>query len=348
MDILNIDRPVYYHKSLLTEEEKVAAIVRLLGHSFTHHGELFKPDDSFYEWSTPQSSLQAMAKSLFRWLGVKPLRLQIDFSSNIEEAGLYVQKGSQHVILINEHYTQNPFQCAAVLSHEIMHYLLIGKKKLVLIDTAQNEHLTDLATIYGGLGIVVINGFGDNTGWVNKQWHRILGIAGRNPEYLGIGLVSPRDYAEKVISYTANSYAFADYLLPGAKRFFSDKVQAIDNPRRKSSTIRRSEQSMHSNNILTVGVVSVVLATASLGFYLAHKRPSYLPENLRVKRQEIEVLKNMYDNCIAAVAKKRAVTDQTDIFAEESINAEVNECLSIRNNHDHQVRLYNQHVRDLE
>lgn len=70
--------------------------------------------------------------------------------------GTIEQDGSFSFIEINdEEHTEQDIR--AILSHEIMHRFL-SLKGIRYQDTAENEMLTDIATIYTGLGKLVLNG----------------------------------------------------------------------------------------------------------------------------------------------------------------------------------------------
>ena len=76
-------------------------------------------------------------------------------------AGFYVQNPDhpdhdRHSIAIRETQLRDPLALAATIAHELGHVILLGSGKLSP-DTADHEPLTDLLTVFLGLGIFTAN-----------------------------------------------------------------------------------------------------------------------------------------------------------------------------------------------
>jgi hypothetical protein len=96
-----------------------------------------------------------------------------DWSSNKEPAGFIRYRGPQHSrIEINVTNKHSHFVLGAVLAHELTHHFL-AVKGINLPDELENEKLTDLATVYLGLGKLTLNGYYPLTWTVEREKKQI-------------------------------------------------------------------------------------------------------------------------------------------------------------------------------
>lgn len=74
------------------------------------------------------------------------------------------KRAGQYVVGVEEGQLKNPFSLVATLSHELGHVLLLGSG---LLDATEEDHefMTDLLTVYYGLGI-----FTANSAFQFRQW----------------------------------------------------------------------------------------------------------------------------------------------------------------------------------
>jgi hypothetical protein len=82
-------------------------------------------------------------------------------------AGLYFSKASQETrrkIAINVSQFKNPMSLVATIAHELGHVILLGGGK-ISHDDKDHEYLTDLITVFFGLGI-----FTANSAFQFSQW----------------------------------------------------------------------------------------------------------------------------------------------------------------------------------
>jgi len=127
----------------------------------------FFPSKDFYsEWNKNDSSLMIMAQKILSYLGESIDDITVCFHGNLGDTpGMFTNQYERNFIFVNSKYVNNPYAIGAILSHELMHFYLISKKHIVLEDKEENELLTDLGTIYLGLGILIVNGFSYESNW---------------------------------------------------------------------------------------------------------------------------------------------------------------------------------------
>lgn len=247
-----IDKPKT--SSLLIEANKTGVIEPKFEVLKKHLKEkdVLYPDDNFYaQWDGSDDALRIMASKIFSYLGVLPKELFVAFYSDMDFPGLYVpaKGGESHGILINSKHRDNPFQCGAILAHEIMHYFLIGKKRIHLEDNHENELLTDLATIQAGLGILILNGFYHYSGWHETIIALSFGMIRTHEEQISFGYFKPQDYARHLDQYLKktdlNLGKIYRYVLPHARYFIpsSSKLNLASSARiERPEYIKRAEK----------------------------------------------------------------------------------------------------------
>ena len=145
MQGLGIPVDEYLDKILLLEQKL---------HSKNDH----KIIDSSNFYSTSSYDIQTVAKTIALSLGLSNLTFLITYAKqNTHQAGhIELNNSSEVFIEIDSDYTDNREMILAVLSHELCHkYLQINN---ISLKGKDNEILTDIATIYTGLGKLSLNG----------------------------------------------------------------------------------------------------------------------------------------------------------------------------------------------
>jgi len=117
------------------------------------------PAESFYSnWNNTVKDLSIMASKILKYLKFKSFYvLRVNFSESIESPGEFMINNGKAKITINEKYKNNSSACAAILAHEICHFVL-AIRDTTENNIYENERLTDFATVYFGLGVLVLNG----------------------------------------------------------------------------------------------------------------------------------------------------------------------------------------------
>jgi hypothetical protein len=88
------------------------------------------------------------------------------------EAGHYRRKGRRFILAVRRGQLRDPVALTATLAHEVAHVRLLGERRIA-VDRKDQEQLTDLATVFFGLGVFTANAAfdysQDNRGWRTKQ-----------------------------------------------------------------------------------------------------------------------------------------------------------------------------------
>lgn len=157
----------------------------------------FFPSRDFYgEWSDNDFSLSLMAQKILSYLGEPMGNLIVSFRSDLGNTpGIFHVEGGREFIFVNSKYMGDPYAVGAVLAHEIMHLYLMSRKKIALENKEENELLTDLATIYLGLGVLVINGMSYSSNWFLTIIALFAGILYINEKKLTFGYFDHHQYA---------------------------------------------------------------------------------------------------------------------------------------------------------
>lgn len=79
-------------------------------------------------------------------------------------AGLYWSEGGKQKVAIAESNLENPLALAATLAHELGHVKLLGEG-LISEETEDHEPLTDLLTVWQGLGVITSNAVLQENSW---------------------------------------------------------------------------------------------------------------------------------------------------------------------------------------
>jgi hypothetical protein len=85
-------------------------------------------------------------------------------------AGHYQERDGRCVITISDDQAKRPMALVATVAHELGHVLLLGDRRIAA-DRADHEPLTDLLTVFFGLGIFAANAAFD-------QWAEVRGAYG--------------------------------------------------------------------------------------------------------------------------------------------------------------------------
>lgn len=251
-----------------TREEKLLLLSKYFKEKKFKIGSIFLPNDGFYSWDATGDSLRRMAAEIFNYLGWIPTNFIVDFIDIADEncPGFYVPPwntdGVAEGIYINSKHCNSPFQCAAVLAHEGMHFYLMRVCGVVLDDNQQNELFTDLGTIYAGLGTLIINSFGHQSSW---HWTIILFFLGflyRKSNKLSFGYYGPNEYAEifqKFLDKNEISYSSVyGHVLQNSRYFLPVQMKLRAKTRRvvKEEYVKLSEKKALKTNLTRISIVA--------------------------------------------------------------------------------------------
>ncbi len=134
--------------------EKIFLLESKLGEKYSH--TTFEP---FKFNSADPLRVQDAGKKISEFIGLKGLTFIISYTRQKAGVGGHIEleKNSDVFIEIDDKYKTNSDIVLSILAHEICHkYLYINNVKL--FPEYENEILTDLATVYTGLGKLSLNG----------------------------------------------------------------------------------------------------------------------------------------------------------------------------------------------
>lgn len=128
-------------------------------------------------FSGTDGDVRAVVRSVARYMGVQ-VDVDVQFSEDLDQAenfvrlfpsgtgtfrsagaaGVYTQAGEAgpHVVTIDRSAVSEPARLLAVIAHELGHVRLFGERR-IRADRQDHEPLTDLATVYLGMGIFTAN-----------------------------------------------------------------------------------------------------------------------------------------------------------------------------------------------
>jgi hypothetical protein len=84
-------------------------------------------------------------------------------------AGLYVEEGGAFRIWLEVKNLDDPLALVATMAHELGHVLLLGHGR-ISADVEDHEPLTDLLTVFLGLGVITANSVVRETSWSAGVW----------------------------------------------------------------------------------------------------------------------------------------------------------------------------------
>ncbi|MBA3758022.1 hypothetical protein H0X10_00090 [Candidatus Saccharibacteria bacterium] len=307
--------------TLLTQTDKVVSLDKLFA-KYRHTHDVFLPDETFYKAVTGPEDVEHMAGSIFKWLGIKhrSITFHIDPSQD-QLVTVDVHKTSTRVVVgwVNQ---IDPFICGASVAHAIVHHLLICRAKLDLGNDQENEELADLGTIYLGLGIVVMNGFGSRTS--------VLGSMART-NYVAECLDYFKD--RNVVPSLWQPYVIPSVIAQNTRNHLPDN-QYVPYIR-----TQRTTHQTHKKRLVIIGSMALVMTGLLVAVFAT--KPRYLSAEMQDQKESINLLKDQHKQCQDTVLRKRQTWDQSDIFILRQIEADQTRCTSLKNRYNYEVGQFN-------
>lgn len=135
----------------------------------------FLPDD--YDGS--EEGVQDLMTRVARFMDVDPTRLRLNFyreqrlevdgATSSGSAGLYSEAGDHFDIWLEVDGLYDPPSVVATLAHEIGHVVLLGQRR-ISPEEEDHEQLTDLLTVFMGMGIFPANNVVHASNWSEGQF----------------------------------------------------------------------------------------------------------------------------------------------------------------------------------
>jgi hypothetical protein len=173
------------------------------------------PDPVFFpdKYQGTEEDVVKVAERVCGYMDVNPRQVELEFFSDRDEtaakyrlggeedysgaAGLYYEQGSREArkkIAVNVSQFRNPTKLVATIAHELGHVLLLGGGKLGPEDK-DHEFLTDLITVFLGLGI-----FTANSAFQFSQW--------QDHSHQGWSMSRSGYMSEEMFAYSLAAYAW--------------------------------------------------------------------------------------------------------------------------------------------
>jgi hypothetical protein len=152
------------------------------------HGRIMLPTDEYFPgvYRGSHDDVRAVVDRLALHMGVDSGRLHLEISAAGDDpelsayvpiharshgaAGHYRERDGRCLITISDDQAGRPMALVATVAHELGHVLLLGDRRIA-DDRADHEPLTDLLTVFFGLGIFAANSAFD-------QWGEVRGAYG--------------------------------------------------------------------------------------------------------------------------------------------------------------------------
>jgi hypothetical protein len=306
---------------LLTHSDKTERLEEIFA-AYHRKNDVFLPNDTFYADITGPESLGAMASAIFTYLGVKHRNVEFHIDLDSTEPVAYQRHSGANRIVLGWRAMEDPLLAGSLVAHGIAHHLLISRAKIHLDSNEEIESFTDLATIYAGLGILVMNGLTSKHGC--------------------LGALAPQNYVAECIDYFHEHRVvpsvWQPYVTPEVISLHGDKPL----PKRRYRTVirKRIEQhAKHRKNIMVGGMLTA-LFLGFIGFTIL-SGPQYLSAEMQAQKDTVDLLKLQHRECEETVQRKERTWDTSDIFMQRQIDADKTRCASLRNRYNYEVSQYN-------
>lgn len=221
-----------------------------------HNGELFLPNDDFYNGHDPRLQAQNMAKILGSWLGIKPGYIHLEFGS-----AKYKSDSDKHHVILEQKVLHDEFVLGAKIAYELTRYLVEKRKQISLSQQDQHSALLANASVEFGLGLVILNGIKPK-----KLARRSRTHARKNIDLLNGFL--PGAYAQMITNFTRKHHidqsAYSHLLTPWAADAMYLKVASSP-----THAVRDAKHKLRVASLKSAGVIWLGLLVLGMGIYVA-------------------------------------------------------------------------------
>ncbi len=202
-----------------------------LGMEILHSLKVVLPTDEFFPdpFSGSKSDILKMVERVCNYMDVDPDLVEIRFFTNEDGTNLHPLAGSE------SSQAANPQVLAATVAHELGHVILLGEDRLNP-DYADHEPMTDLLTVYYGMGIFTANSVFSFEQWTNtfaQGWQM------NRRGYLSEEMFG---YALALFAYVRGESkpAWANYLQTNVKSYLKSSLKYLE--KTGDTKIRRLNQ----------------------------------------------------------------------------------------------------------
>lgn len=306
---------------LLTLPDKIQQLEAVFAKYHLKH-DVFLPSDKFYADVTGPESLEAKAQEIFSFLGMKHRSVEFHIDPDSEQLIVYRWHGGHSQITLGWQCQDDALLAGAALAHAIVHHLLHVRAKLSLSPAENNEELTDLGTIYAGLGVLILNGLNGN--------------------HSPLGSMAKANYIAECTDYFKARGIVTSLWQPYVLPEVAAEITAGGLPRHRYRHVIRRQLERRSSHKRQFALAGLSLAiVASLLIFQKLTTPKFLSAEMQNQKETIELLKVQHRECEETVNRKLTTWDTSDIFMMRQIDADKSRCASLRNRYNYEVNQYN-------
>lgn len=217
-------------------------LIEAIGIDIVRSVEVILPTAQYFPdtFDGSRTSIQKMVERVCGYMEVDPDLVKIRFYENVDETSVHPlaadgqskghalgtyqkNRNGKHQISLETTQVNNPEMLVATIAHELGHVILLGEERLDP-DYADHEPMTDLVTVFYGLGI-----FNANSAFVFEQW--------TNQQYQGWRAGGAGYLTEEMYGYALALFAlirneakpsWAKYLKTNVKSYFKSSVRYLN------------------------------------------------------------------------------------------------------------------------
>jgi len=172
-------------------EKSLQWLIKEFGEDYFLSRQTIEPNLSFFpdKYHGTEESVLKVVQRVCSYMDVNPQLIEVDFFTDKEEmaskhqldgerrsssaAGLYFSETTSETrkkIAINVSQFKNPTSLVATIAHELGHVILLGGGR-ISHEEKDHEYLTDLITVFLGLGIFTANSAFQFSQWQSHSHH---------------------------------------------------------------------------------------------------------------------------------------------------------------------------------
>lgn len=125
--------------------------------NFFHDRKIIILDDLIYTTATPEEYIASITKRICNSLGIATNKVVATFAFADGNAGIVSFVDDNCFVEINSAFKKNDKAVATIIAHELTH-IWMKNNNFNLPNVDENERLTDIMSIFLGLGVIFLNG----------------------------------------------------------------------------------------------------------------------------------------------------------------------------------------------
>jgi hypothetical protein len=323
---------------LLTREDKLK-LLSSFNSSFHRKDELLLPDDEVYPNQVANNYVEKVGKKICVWLGVKPRSLK--FTNDENSLNGFTENSGKYMINIRPNENHNTLESAAIIARSCVAYFLVRN------GYQADDELIEIGLIELGLGIFVINTLDSGSGLFTSIYRTFPIKHSPKVNSAILSYFSPTEFIRHFSAYVSRNEldhrAIMEHLMPWGQKLVHLSLDASGKLLEPDYVIL-GRRNRAQNRLKIIGIGALLLTIIVPGVFFWQYRPKTITISAQKHKDDIEVLAAAYQACENSLGYKQKQYDLSDIFMIRQIDAQLSRCQSLRNRHDHLVKIYNQEV----